>query len=69
MYQSYFNGSKIVQRKVSKGRTVAAPHEDSSAAFQVGGAAPVELKKPTVPKVEDKKAVRLKMAQEVMRNL
>ena len=68
MYQSYFNGSKIVQRKVSKGKSVL-PHNDSAAAFQMGGAAAVELKKPSIPKVEDKKADRLKMAQEVMRNL
>ena len=62
-YRSYFNGSKVVQGQVKR-KADARPQ-----AVQTG-AAVVELKKvPSPPKEEDKKAVRLKMAQEVMRNL
>jgi len=67
-YQSIFNGSKVVQRQVKrKGKTVS-PGTDS-AEKQTGGAI-VELKKlPGPAKEQDKKAIRLKMAQELMKTL
>ena len=62
-YRSYFNGSKVVQGQVKRRADVQPP------VAQTGGAV-VELKKVPGPAKElDKKAVRLKMAQEVMRNL
>lgn len=62
LYQSIYNGSKVVVRQVKR---------KQQSGGDVRSAQPVvQLKSlPAPPKEEDKKTIRLKMSQELMRNL
>jgi len=61
-FRAVFNGSRIVNREVKKKGAFVTE------AKQTGGAV-IQAKALALPKVEDKKALRRKMAQELMKTL
>jgi hypothetical protein len=67
LYRTVFNGSRTVQRQVKKKKEQPTPNMEPER--QTGGAITQLKSMPGPPKEQDKKAIRLKMAQELMKNL
>lgn len=68
LYRSVFNGSRVVHRQVKK-KKVEDVRVKTDQTKQTGGAVSVLKAVPGPPKEQDKKALRLRMAQELMKNL
>jgi hypothetical protein len=69
LYQSMFNGGRMVYRQVQKKKGDDVREQKGGSAAERTAAPAVQLSVPAIPKPQDKKALRMKMAALLMQNL